>query len=103
MHSLIWGVKLLAKGLSFCPSQNFDRFKVIKDLQLFARKFILQQIFGRNKKDNMQLNPQEIRARDDLVALLEESDPLDLIDDLDQVLSVCPAMMQTSIGWSVPQ
>ncbi|XP_053576073.1 uncharacterized protein LOC128665863 [Bombina bombina] len=37
-------IKVLEKGLSFCPSNSLDLFEVTKDLHLFARKLALKKI-----------------------------------------------------------
>lgn len=42
--------KLLRLGLSFCPYQKVDRFEVIIDVYLFARKLILHIIHGKYYK-----------------------------------------------------
>lgn len=74
----------MSKGLSFCPNKDIDKFEAIKDIQLFARKIILKQLYDKNIKDGTQLRPQEVEAIDNLVSLLEENDPdLDLIDRID--------------------
>lgn len=76
--------EILGKGLSFCPSEDIDKFEAIKDIQLFARKLFLQQLYDKSIKDGTQLKPQEAKAIDTLVSLLDENDlDLDLVDRID--------------------
>lgn len=67
--------QVLARGLSFCPNQNLDKFEVIKDLQLFARKLILKQLYSQDIPVKPDFELQELRALETLIDLLEESDP----------------------------
>lgn len=82
-------VQVLHKGLSFCPNENLDKFEFVKDLQLFARKFILRNMYQK-PGGQIDLTPRENQALDQLIYLLEESDTADLIDriDLPKVISL---------------
>lgn len=70
-------------GLSFCPNQDIDQFGVIKDLQLFARKLILKQMYTKEVLMKADFEPYDLEALDTLVELLEENDTSDLIDRID--------------------
>lgn len=75
---------IISRGLSFCPNEDIGKFEAIKDIQLFAREIILKQLYDNNRKEGTQLKPQEIKAIDYLISLLEDNDPhLDLIDRID--------------------
>lgn len=92
--------QVLAHGLSFCPNEDLDKFKVIKDLQLFARKQIPKQLYSKELSKNPQLKPQEIQAIDSLISLLEENDRPELIDKIDldnlfQLFAQSEQMVQT--------
>lgn len=77
-------IDILLRGLSFCSNQDIDKFEAIKDIQLFARKIILKQLYCKTVKEGRSLKPQELQAIDNLIALLEESDlNPDLIDRID--------------------
>lgn len=73
----------LACGLSFCPNQDMDSFKVTKDIQLFTRKLILKQLYSKDVPQLPRFKSQELIALDNLVALLEENEPPDLNDQID--------------------
>lgn len=79
---------ILARGLSFCPDQDLDRFEVTKDIQLFARKLILKQLYSKETPKQPKFKLQELIALDNLIALLDENESPDLIDqiDLEQLL-----------------
>lgn len=80
-HKLIGlETRVLARGLSFCRNQDLDKFKVIKGLQLFARNFILKQMYSKDIPNKPKFKSQEHKALDTPIDLLEENDPLDLID-----------------------
>lgn len=38
---------VISKGLFFCPDQGLDIFNCIKDLNLFARKVLLQALLDK--------------------------------------------------------
>uniref|UniRef100_A0A8C5WH29 Reverse transcriptase domain-containing protein n=1 Tax=Leptobrachium leishanense TaxID=445787 RepID=A0A8C5WH29_9ANUR len=70
-------IRILEKGLSFVPSPRFDQFTWIKDLNLFARKLALHEVFV--KKDERQAKQLGITAEDfphlrTLMDLLEENE-----------------------------
>ena len=75
---------VLKLGLSFCPNSNLDKYEVIKDLYLFARKLTYKFIFDPDKKrlrEERELSEQikkysmkEFRALRDLILLLDEND-----------------------------
>lgn len=48
-------------------SKNTDSH--LKDIQLFARKCILKPLYSKSSKEGTQLNPQEIQAIGNLIAL----------------------------------
>lgn len=75
-------VSVLKKGLDFCPSRNLDKFEVYKDLHLFIRKLILKKLYHR-QQGNIDHTPQEKKALDQLISLLEENNTADLIDSVD--------------------
>lgn len=79
---------LLSKGLSFCPASNLNIFKVIKDLNLFARKLLLKSMYAKNKSQSKVPTTQGDNDLDVLLSLLEEQDSSDLIDmiDIDSLL-----------------
>lgn len=33
-------IEVLLKGLSFCPQTNFNKFEIIKDINIFARNLL---------------------------------------------------------------
>lgn len=70
---------VLKRGLNFCPNKDLDRFEIYKDLQLFVCKLILKKIYHKSTT-TIDQTPQEIQALDQLISLLEEKDPADLID-----------------------
>lgn len=76
---------LLQKGLSFCPDADLDTFTVIKDLHLFARKLYYKSLFSKEKDKNISQieTKRSDEALDDLLTLLEEQDPSELIDTID--------------------
>lgn len=61
-----------------------DKFEVIKDLHLYTRKLLLKSMFDKTKPDTKGFQTlSERRALDNLNSLLEESEPKDLIDNID--------------------
>lgn len=84
------------KGLNFCPNQTLDKFEIYKDLHLFIRKLILRKLFQKQGIPP-DCTLQESRALDNLVSLLQESDPTDLIDrvDLQQILDLVEKQGET--------
>lgn len=75
-------ISVLELGLFFCPTQKVDQFKLIKDLNLFARKLLLRILFDKSKSStNLQSIPappsqtmslKDIRALEDLMELWDE-------------------------------
>uniref|UniRef100_A0A8C5Q9K2 Reverse transcriptase domain-containing protein n=1 Tax=Leptobrachium leishanense TaxID=445787 RepID=A0A8C5Q9K2_9ANUR len=70
-------LRILEKGLSFVPSPRFDQFTWIKDLNLFARKLALHEVFV--KKDERQakqlgITPEDFPHLRTLMDLLEENE-----------------------------
>lgn len=71
---------VLQLGLTFCPDTNVDRFKVIKDIHLFARRLLYKTIY--HKPVNVEhvatstglndLTIREIQALHELMELWEE-------------------------------
>lgn len=74
--------QVLSRGLSFCPNQNINKFEAIKDLQLFARKLILKQMYSREIPAKPNFKSQELKALK-LVSMLEENEVPSLIDQID--------------------
>lgn len=72
--------QVLKLGLTFCPDFQLDKFHLIKDLHLFARRLLYKVIFDKPKLDtcsnvkisNLQFNMEEQQAYEDLMALWEE-------------------------------
>lgn len=48
-----------------------------------ARKFILKQLYSKETPTKPEFEPEELKALDALIDLLEENDPPDLIDQID--------------------
>lgn len=89
-HNLsTYEVDVLMKGLGFCPNENFCKFDLVKDLNLFVRKLLLKNMYDRNFNATSQLSREEDKTLEQLVSLLEENDKLDLIDciDIDKLLA----------------
>lgn len=80
-------IRVLKKGLHFCPNNNANKFEVFKDLQLFVRKLLLKSLYQR-QHPSTDKTPQENKALNQLISLVEESDTTNLIDciDLSQIL-----------------
>lgn len=74
--------QLLWKGLTFCPDSGVDTFEIIKDLQLFARKLILQSLYAKLNQSN-QSTAWVKKDLDDLISLLEDQENRDLIDQVE--------------------
>lgn len=75
--------QVLAQRLSFRPNKDIDKFEVIKELQLFARKYILKQIYTKEIPIKPDFEPYELEALDTLIELLEENDTPELIERID--------------------
>lgn len=77
-------------GLSYCPNKSTDRFEIIKDINLFARKVLFKSMYLiQNTKQEAEIVPNltaaEFRAIRDLNLLLQESDvswKMDMDDEL---------------------
>ncbi|XP_077130999.1 uncharacterized protein LOC143808979 [Ranitomeya variabilis] len=65
---------LLEKGLTFSPSSHLDKFEVVKDLHLFARKIILQKLHHRTDIDEIFSTEVEKEALKNLEELLDENE-----------------------------
>lgn len=52
--------EILSLGLTFSPASTFDCFTAVKDLDLFARKFVLKKIFY-NRGTDLALSTREDR------------------------------------------
>lgn len=81
-------MEVLSRGLSFCPSQNFDLFEVVTDLHLFARKVMLKcqpetSNTDIDTTDWSEYSMHEFKALQNLTLLFQESNTSDLIDQLD--------------------
>lgn len=78
---------VLKLGLSFCPNANLDKYEVIKDLYLFARKLTYKHIFDPDKNRPMaekdlseqikKITMKDFRALKDLMILLDENQEYD--------------------------
>lgn len=74
---------MLSLGLTFCPTQKIDQFKLIKDINLFSRKLLFKVFF---KNSSYSTGPprslnnplwdditiKDLKALDDLMELWEE-------------------------------
>lgn len=72
-------------GLSFCPDGEADKFELVKDLHLFARRLMYKVLYDNQQNatalpendnsilDNVAL--QEMQALQDLMSLWDESNP----------------------------
>lgn len=88
-------IHVLQLGLTFCPSNDFDKFALIKDIHLFARKLLYKVIYDKSPSSTVSLQdtnpPQqaptlaEIQALEELMSLWEEGDTDgdDLLDPYD--------------------
>lgn len=76
--------KLLEKGLNFVPNSPLDKFTVVKDLNLFARKLTLKLMYDKpdlpipGLADWNDLSAQEYRSIKNLMDLLDEQTELDM-------------------------
>ncbi|XP_069600643.1 uncharacterized protein [Ranitomeya imitator] len=70
-------IKLLERGLTFSPSSTLDKFTVVKDLHLFARKVALQKIHYKADLDSSCPMEMERETLRDLEDLLEENAQLE--------------------------
>ncbi|XP_069596909.1 uncharacterized protein [Ranitomeya imitator] len=61
-------INVLKKGLTFCPTAQFDKFIAIKDLHLFARKLMFKKHF--HNEELFKLFPTE--AEQEALETLEE-------------------------------
>lgn len=86
---------VLKRGLRFCPNENLDKFELTKDLQIFAWKLILRS-FYQKQRVHTDPSPNEAKALDQLISLLEESDQSDLIDRVDLNKLLAPTDKYTS-------
>lgn len=60
--------QILQRGLGFCPNENIDKFEFTKDLQLFARRLLLKNMYNK-PQGRTNLTPRENRAIDQLVSI----------------------------------
>ncbi|XP_069601832.1 uncharacterized protein [Ranitomeya imitator] len=67
-------LNVLEKGLTFSPSSHLDKFQVVKDIHLFARKIILQKLHHRNDLNSMDGSDLEMETLRNLEDLLEENE-----------------------------
>lgn len=69
---------VLKLGLTFCPSTDLDRFQLIKDIHLFARRLLFKIIYDKpsvsepSDSPPLELSDTELQALDDLMQLWEE-------------------------------
>ncbi|XP_056427508.1 uncharacterized protein LOC130368175 [Hyla sarda] len=61
---------ILSKGLNFSPTNSFDYFTALKDLNLFSRKLLLRRLHA--KRDQLLSTPEEREAIQILEELLAE-------------------------------
>lgn len=74
--------QVLQLGLTFCPDSDADRFTIIKDIHLFARRLMFKTLYdkptqlseclGTTAPDPGTYTLQELRALDDLMELWDE-------------------------------
>lgn len=90
---------VLSKGLSLCPEADIDKFKSIKDLQLFARKLLLKSMYNKDTISTEEKVKNE-KALDELIDLLDEQEGFDLINrlDVDTLLNVNTTMKEVKLG-----
>lgn len=79
---------VLSRGLTFCPQDNLDTFEVITDLHLFARRLLLKSLHAKvdeniDTTDWASFSMREFKALRHLTLLFQESNSLDLIDQID--------------------
>lgn len=75
-------IEVLRLGLSFCPSQQIDKFTLAKDLHLFARNLTYKYVFdnergrvmGREEDFYKGFTVQDFRALKILIQLLDENE-----------------------------
>lgn len=109
---------MLLLGFGFCPEANYYTFDVIKDLNLFVRKFSLKVIHHKNDSNQsginslMQLSIVECRELRDL--LLNEVDnislptsppssPTPLLEGADQMLNPLDSTDQDALDPLTPK
>lgn len=83
-------IYVLKLRLTFWPSTNIDRFQLVKDIHLFARRLLFKVIYDRPPSCEsvdfppLDFSEAELQAMDNLMLLWEEGhtddsdDPLDL-------------------------
>ncbi|XP_077155858.1 uncharacterized protein LOC143818449 [Ranitomeya variabilis] len=67
-------LKLLEKGLTFSPSSRLDKFQVVKDVHLFARKVLLQRLHYKSDVGNLDYSDSELEVLKNLEELLKENE-----------------------------
>lgn len=71
-------VQVLKLGLTFCPSTDLDRFQLIKDIHLFARRLLFKVIYDKtpslesSTSTSGEPSEAELRALADLECLWDE-------------------------------
>lgn len=74
--------RVLSRGLSFCPQENFDLFEVMTDLQLSVRKLLLKCTYAKNDieidtTDWFKYTMREFKALLDLTLVFQENNTID--------------------------
>ncbi|XP_073508111.1 uncharacterized protein [Phyllobates terribilis] len=64
-------IQVLEKGLTFSPTNTFDLFSVVKDLNLFARKLVLHKVHNRGMDSNNLEDRTPNQIEDDALMSLE--------------------------------
>lgn len=73
--------RILQLGLTFCPDANVDQFDIIKDIHLFARRFMFKTIYHKpaqidfvtTSTGEKDLTNREIQTIQDHMELWEEN------------------------------
>lgn len=100
---------VLKLGLTYCPDQEADKFKLVKDMHLFARHLIYKVIYDKDQKgtsiptfDNSLLENvtiEDLKALQDLMDLWHERNPGEEglpVTTMEQVPFVTPS-------WNTPE
>lgn len=95
-------IRVLEKGLTFCPVAHIDTFEAIKDVHLFVRNLLLKSLYTKKQSGESTIHTtMEVEAIESLITLLEENEPGELIDSLD--LDTILAEVDDSISMPLPQ
>lgn len=77
--------EVLHLGLTFSPDEEADRFQLIKDLHLFARRLMYKVLYDKDQGDTLvqgnnssaleNITFEDLKALQDLMELWDESNP----------------------------